>query len=144
VNHDISLFLEYNLTIIRQEWSLKAKWPGEVVLRRLVHKSSGLFIWAATACRFINEGKEFAEDRLHEILDGTSCEGTSEQHLDQIYLTVLQSSITNFLRLSEKVQLYARQRRILGSIAILFSPLPTVSLAKLFDISGTWVTQTLE
>ena len=144
VNHDISLFLEHNLGIIRQEWTLGADWPGEVVLRQLVHKSSGLFIWAATACRFINEGQEFAEGRLDEILEGTGFEGTPEQHLDQIYLTVLQSSIPNTFRPPEKVRLYARQQRILGSIAILLSPLSAASLAKVISISGAQVTQTLE
>ena len=144
VNHDISLFLEHNLGIIRREWTLGADWPGEVRLSKLVHKSSGLFIWAATACRFINEGQEFAEDRLNEILKGTSSEGTPEQHLDQIYLTVLQSSIPNTFRPPEEVQLYARQQIILGSIAILLSPLSAASLAKVINISGTQVTQTLE
>jgi hypothetical protein len=144
INHDISLFLEYNLGTIRQEWSLGADWPGKVVLRQLVHKSSGLFIWAATAYRFINEGEEFAEDRLVEILEGTGSEGTPEQHLDQIYLTVLKSSIPKKFRAPEKARLYARQRKILGSIAILLSPLPAASLAKVISISGTQVTQTLE
>jgi hypothetical protein len=144
VNHDIFLFLEYNLGTVGQEWSLGANWPGEVVLRQLVHKSSGLFIWAATACRFINEGEEFAKDRLDEILEGTGSKGTPEQHLDQIYLTVLQSSISNTFTALEKVRLYARQQKILGSIAILLSPLPAASLAKVISISGTQVTQTLE
>ena len=140
VNHDICLFLEYNIGTIRQEWSLGANWPGEVVLRQLVHKSSGLFIWATTACRFINEGQEFAKDRLVEILGGIGSEGTPEQYLDQIYLTVLQSSIPNTLRAPEKVRLYARQQKILGSITILLSPLPAASLAKVISISGTQVT----
>jgi hypothetical protein len=103
-----------------------------------------LFIWAATACRFINGGEEFAEDRLDEILEGTDSEGTPEQHLDQIYLTILQSSIPNTFRAPEKARLYARQRKILGSIVILLSPLPAASLAKVIGISRTKVTQTLE
>jgi NACHT domain len=144
VNHDISLFLEYNLGTIRQEWTLRADWPGAVVLSQLVYKSSGLFIWAATACRFINGGEEFAEDRLDEILEGTGSEGTPEQHLDQIYLTILQSSIPYTFRAPEKVRLHARQRKILGSIAILLSPLPAASLAKVISISGSQITQTLE
>jgi hypothetical protein len=144
VNHDISLFLEYHLGIIGQEWTLGPKWPGEEVLRQLVVHASGLFIWAATACRFITEGEEFAEDRLDEILQGTGFEGTPEQYLDQIYLTVLQSSIPNTLRPPEKARLYARKRRILGSITILLSPLPAASLAKVVSISETQVTQTLE
>ena len=36
VDYDISLFLEYNLGILRQEWTLGAGWPGEQVLRQLV------------------------------------------------------------------------------------------------------------
>jgi hypothetical protein len=78
INRNISLYLEYNLGIIGQEWTIRADWLGEVVLRQLVYKSSGLFIWAATACRFINEGEELAKDRLIEILGGTGSEGTPE------------------------------------------------------------------
>jgi hypothetical protein len=144
INHDISLFLEYHLGIIGQEWTLGPKWPGEEVLRQLVIYASGLFIWAATAYRFIYEGEEFAEDRLDEILEGTRFEGTPEQHLDQIYITILQSSIPTTLRPPEKARLCARQRRILGSIAVLLSPLPAASLAKVISISETQVIQTLE
>ncbi|KFY80333.1 hypothetical protein V499_00801, partial [Pseudogymnoascus sp. VKM F-103] len=144
VDHDISLFLEYKLGRTRREWSLGADWPGEVVLRQLIYKPCGLFIWAATAYRFINGGKEFAEDRLIEILENTGFEGTPEQHLDQIYLTVLQSSIPNTFRAQETDRLYARQRKVLGSIAILLSPLPAAALAKVIGISSAQVTQTLE
>jgi hypothetical protein len=144
INHDISLFLEHHLGIIGQEWTLGSEWPGDKVLGQLVAYASGLFIWAATACRFIKEGEEFAEDRLYEILKGTGFEGTPEQHLDQIYVTVLQSSIPTTFRPPEKARLCAMQRRILGSIVILFSPLPAASLAKVISISGIRVTQTLE
>jgi len=144
INHDISLFLEHHLGIIGQEWTLGSEWPGDIVLRQLVIHASGLFIWAATACRFIKDGKEFAEDRLDEILEGTSFEGTPGQHLDQIYITVLQNSIPTAFRPPEKVQLCTMQRRILGSIIILFSPLPAASLAKVISISGIRVTQALE
>ncbi|PVH67593.1 hypothetical protein DL98DRAFT_443228, partial [Cadophora sp. DSE1049] len=144
INHDISLFLEHHLGTIRQEWTLGSEWPGDNVLRQLVIHASGLFIWAATACRFIEDGEEFAEDRLDEILEGTGFEGTPEQHLDQIYITVLQNSIPTTFRPLEKVRLCIMQRRILGSIVILFSPLPAASLAKVISMSGIRVTQTLE
>ncbi|KAH8757111.1 hypothetical protein BGZ57DRAFT_932887 [Hyaloscypha finlandica] len=78
INHDISLFLEHHLGTIRQEWTLGSEWLGDKVLRQLVVHASGLFIWAAIACRFIKDGEEFAEDRLNEILEGTSLEGTPE------------------------------------------------------------------
>jgi hypothetical protein len=144
VDRDINIFFEYNLEAIRQEYSLKDSWPGKEVIKRLVEAACGLFIWAATACRFISEGEVFAEDRLEEILKGTSSEGTPEQHLYQIYLTVLQSSVSKKLRETEIARLYARQRKVLGSIVILLSPLSVASLAKLINISGTRITSMLE
>jgi hypothetical protein len=44
VDHDISIFLEYNLKVIRQERALDARWPSEEVIKRLVQSASGLFI----------------------------------------------------------------------------------------------------
>jgi hypothetical protein len=61
-----------------------------------------------------------------------------------IYLTVLQNSIPHAFRPPEKVRLYARQRRILGSIVILLSPLSAASLAEVISISRIQITQTLE
>ena len=56
VDHDISVFFKYNLKVIGEEHSLDACWPGEEIIRRLIQIADGLFIWAATACRFIREG----------------------------------------------------------------------------------------
>jgi hypothetical protein len=44
VDHDISLFLEYNLGLIRQELCLCDGWPGKETVRHIVRKASGLFI----------------------------------------------------------------------------------------------------
>jgi len=62
---------------------------------QLVQSASGLFIWAATACRFIWEGKRFAAKRLETILRSDSnTTAAPEKHLDQIYITVLQNSVS--------------------------------------------------
>jgi hypothetical protein len=44
IDHDIFIFLQYNLRLIRQERSLDATWPGEEVIGYLVQIASGLFI----------------------------------------------------------------------------------------------------
>ncbi|ERF74014.1 hypothetical protein EPUS_03829 [Endocarpon pusillum Z07020] len=94
VDHDLSIFFEYNLKLIGQEQSLDACWPGEEIIKRLIQTARGLFIWAATACRFIHEGKRFAARRLDTILSGiNSASIAPEKHLDEIYTTVLQQSI---------------------------------------------------
>ena len=76
VNRDISIFLKHQLEAIGQEWTCGAAWPGELAIRRLVQKSSGSFIWAATACRFISAG--VAQNRLTEVLEGTTSDSTLE------------------------------------------------------------------
>ncbi|SLM38551.1 P-loop containing nucleoside triphosphate hydrolase [Lasallia pustulata] len=68
VDHDITIFLKYNLGLIAQKKpSLSASWPGEETVKQLVQIASGLFIWAATACRFIEEGF-LIQKRLAAIL----------------------------------------------------------------------------
>ena len=50
IDHNISVFFEYKLKLIRQEHSLDAGWPGKEIIRGLVRIAGGLFIWATTAC----------------------------------------------------------------------------------------------
>jgi hypothetical protein len=146
VNHDISLFLEYNLGTIRQEWSLGADWPGEVVLRQLVLSACGLFIWAATACRFICEGKRFAPERLDTILKGCSSSAITapEKHLNEIYLTVLKNSISSGYSDEEKREVCDILKYTLGSIVVLLLPLSASSLSRLLHLPTAKVDQALE
>jgi hypothetical protein len=145
VNHDISLFLEYNLGSIRQEWNLGAEWPGKVVLRQLILYASGLFIWAATACRFIREGKRFAHKRLDIILKGSSSAITApEKHLNEIYLAVLSHSISSEYSDREKEEVYDMLKHTLGSIVVLLLPLSISSLSRLLHLQREDVSRTFE
>jgi hypothetical protein len=137
IDHDISIFLEHTLRLIGQEHSLDA---SKEVVGYLVQIASGLFIWAATACRFIREGKRFAAKRLDTILQGSGRAVIApEKHLDEIYTTVLEHSITLEYTDEEKEESYCMLRHILGSIVILFSPLSAYSLSRLLkeDIKQT-------
>jgi hypothetical protein len=132
------------LRSIGHERSLGAGWPGDLVIRQLVQKASGLFIWAATACRFIREGRRFFQRRLDIILQGDKSVTAPENHLNKIYLTVLENSIYQDYAELEKEEQYNMLREILRSIVILFSPLSTDSLATLLHMSKQDVDQTLE
>lgn len=144
IDHDIFIFLEHSLRLIGQEWSLDPTWPGEEVIRHLVQCASGLFIWAATACRFIGEGKRFAPKRLDSILKGTSSAVTgSEKVLNEIYITILKQSISTESTDEEGQELYYMLRQILGSIAVLFSPLSAYSLSRLLCVTKKDIDQTL-
>jgi hypothetical protein len=145
VNHDISIFLQHNLNFIAGERSLGAGWPDEQIVKRLVYNANGLFIWAATACRFIREGKRFAAKRLDMILESSSTAiNAPEKHLNEIYLTVLRHSISLNYTAKEAEELRCILKSLLGSIVTLFSPLSTQSLSKLVNASQQEVDQTLD
>jgi len=145
IDHDISIFLEYNLRLIGQERSLDAAWPGEDIIKCLVQMASGLFIWAATTCRFIREGKRFAAKRIDTILNSSSSAAAApEKHLNEIYITVLKHSVSAGYTNEEKEELYYMLRQILGSIVILFSPLSVHSLSTLLCVTKDDINQTLD
>ncbi|KAG4427203.1 hypothetical protein IFR05_017314, partial [Cadophora sp. M221] len=117
--------------------------PGEVVLRQLVLYACGLFIWAATACRFIREGRRFARKRLDTILKGSSSAITApEKHLNEIYLAVLKHSISSDYSDEEKEDACDMLKHTVGSIVALLSPLFTSSLSRLLLLPKEEVDQT--
>jgi hypothetical protein len=129
--------------MIRQEWTLGADWPGEAVLRQLVLYASGLFIWAATACRFIREGRRFARKRLDTILKGSSSAITApEEHLNEIYLAVLEHSISSDYSHEERKEVCDMLKHILGSTVVLLSPLSISALSGLLHVSKDEVDST--
>ena len=146
VDHDIYLFLKKNLGFIGKQCFLGADWPGEEVIDCLVVNARGLFIWAATACRFIHEGrkKQIVKQRLSNLVDRASPLTAPEKRLNQIYNTVLQHSIPPQLSLEEKEVVQTKLRDVLGSLVTLFSPLPASSIGKLVQISEEEINETLE
>jgi hypothetical protein len=141
VDHDIRIFLEHNLKIIAIERSLVAGWPGEEIVRRLVQNASGLFIWAATAYRFIRKSK-FATKSLDMILAHSSATvNAPEKHLNEMYITVLRHCISEYP--NEEEELQSMLKSVLGSIVTLASPLSIQSLSKLLSTPQDEVDQTL-
>jgi NACHT domain len=144
IDYDISIFLEHNFRLIGEEIQ-DLSWPGAQAIKTLVQSANGLFIWAATACRFIRkgpfadkrlhellEGRAFADERLHILLKGRAFAATTpEGHLNGIYITVLQNSIQQDLSQQEREEFCSMLRDILGSIIALFSPLSVGSLSRL-------------
>jgi hypothetical protein len=135
IDRDIFVFFEHTLKFIREEYCLDIGWPDEEVIRALTRVAGGLFIWAATTCRFIREGRQFAASRLQTILQDSSSGPTApEKHLDQIYTTVLKQAVSPEYLEKEKEEACRILRKILGSIVILLMPLSALSLSRLLGI----------
>ncbi|EAQ93689.1 hypothetical protein CHGG_01924 [Chaetomium globosum CBS 148.51] len=78
VEQDISTFLAYELTRIKDEYNgqVPLGWPGENDIRTLAQMAVPLFIFAATVCRFVDDqGRSNPAKRLKErqLLD-VECE----------------------------------------------------------------------
>ena len=67
MDNDILTFFEYKFSSIRDESDddLPPDWPGKLYIDKLVASAHGLFIYAATVCRFIEEGiQNFSANNL--------------------------------------------------------------------------------
>ncbi|EMD68550.1 hypothetical protein COCSADRAFT_178355 [Bipolaris sorokiniana ND90Pr] len=162
VDHDIGIFLEHWLRIIAKDCYYEDGWPGAETIKQLVQSVCGLFIWAATAFRFIQEGGQFAKNRLRIVLkdsavtdnsseDSTSSEDSGtynqreilpEKQLDSIYLTVLKRPVRQYTKYERK-KWYTLMKEILGAIVLLYSPLSATSLSRLLLRSIEEVYRTL-
>lgn len=132
IQHDIYLFLRYELEQIRKRRDLGADWPDERHLQVLVEKADGLFIFAATACRFI-DGASYvsAEKRLSELVLNQTTSQLSTRYLDTMYLQVLQESVTGEYTAEEEEEVSEQFRHIVGSIVILYDTLSVTALSSL-------------
>ncbi|KAL2813604.1 hypothetical protein BJX63DRAFT_216969 [Aspergillus granulosus] len=133
--NDLSIFFSEKLTEIAENHDLGAGWPGRTTIQTLVDRASGLFIWAATACRFIDDGKQFASARLSTILQNEGTGNRPQDHLDNIYITAFIHSISTRYTEEEERTAYSLLRYVLGSIVVLFSQLPANSIAALLGLN---------
>ena len=134
VEHDIFVFLQCHLRDIRQECSLGVDWPAKQTIEDLVRKSGGLFVWAATACRFIRDGHHFARERLVRILQGDTATASPEEKLDEIYRAILTNCMKDEYDDGERAEWCKKFKDVVGTIAILLSPLSSFSLSRLLRI----------
>jgi hypothetical protein len=84
VDQDIGIFLRHELRLVGHG----SDWPDTESIERLVEKSSGLFIWAATGCRYIKDG--IPEERLRTILGSSTFDNTPREHINEAIVIFLQ------------------------------------------------------
>ncbi|KAF7556960.1 hypothetical protein G7Z17_g1028 [Cylindrodendrum hubeiense] len=140
IKHDIYMFLSHELERIRMEHNSQAlikipsDWPSEHDLQALVHMAVPLFIFAATACRFVADPFwSHPLDQLKKVLSYRSSASDPEfDKLATIYLPILDRRIDGSTGL-KKSRLLDTFQEIVGSIVLLAQPLSVLSLAMLLD-----------
>ena len=140
VNQDMYTFFQQKLSPLKAKHGLETPWPDEVTIKRLVEKAAGLFIFAATTFRFIQDGVDGPEEQLSVILgENTSSESSlsslsATERLDDIYTKLLQHSVIGKCGRYEGEQFAERFRQVVGSIVTMFNAMSASDLAELHQI----------
>lgn len=143
VEHDICVYLTHELVAIRKERSLPSHWPNDDTTDLLVQKSNGLFIYIATACRFIRDKDWLPDEQLSIILQDDIVGNSPTSRLDNMYTQVLRYSVLRNKVGKERDRLSKRFKQIVGPIVILFDVLTSHDLANLLSTSESQVDVTL-
>ena len=143
VEHDITVFLQHEFHQIGLERDLQ-DWPDERKIQLLVRASNCLFIYAATACRFIKDRKRLPEECLDLILQNDVRGNSPTARLDEIYTQILRCAITLDQDEKERAELSKWFKNIVGTIVLLFDVLSVSVLANLLLIPIRKVEVSLE
>lgn len=135
VQTDIERYVTTRLDTICKSYRLPASWPSISDIKALTTKSCGLFIFAATSVRFI-EDRNYSDpqNQLTKLLQSTTpnLESSSPYvSLDSLYTQVLTNAYPNISH-----DLAGRLKKILGSIIFLRNALSLHDLARLLNPNG--------
>ncbi|EKM59070.1 uncharacterized protein PHACADRAFT_48379, partial [Phanerochaete carnosa HHB-10118-sp] len=141
-DRDIEIFLQERLAAIRETYKLDRSWPSAEQVSKLTKLSSGLFIYAATAVRFIGDSSVGdPQERLQLLLNSQGAplgEATPFNQLDELYLQVLRSAYPKMTR-----ELKARLKIVLGTLVLIRDRLSPSAIDRLMDLKSGSVRTTL-
>ncbi|CZR48987.1 uncharacterized protein FPRO_12426 [Fusarium proliferatum ET1] len=140
-NDDIVFYLSKSLGSIATRWRVTDGGVTDDDINRLAENADGLFIYAATACRFLDSrhfvNKGFRERRLNLFFkDQWETEGP--QHtIDDIYHKVLTFPETEDWSQEEQRPFYSEISQLIGFIVVLFRPASVETLSHLLPTVAT-------
>ena len=145
VDRDITLFFRTQLASLvknRSDLDLTEDWPSALDIEVLCKKAAGFFIYASTVIKFIDSEIDPPTERLSLITslpESTFEEGKSG--VDQLYAKVLEQA---FLAVrADNSQGYLRFRTVVGTILVIFNPLPIQGLSELLGCSTHHIRSTI-
>ena len=129
VGADISTMIRHDLGVTKErlEGYSSTDFINEKAVRRLAKKSSGVFLWARLACRYVDGGEDIGnlstlpEERLEIVLDDWKCEG-----LSALYLEIMKNAVKG----PDREILVRQLRHVLEVVIALFVPLPLEGLSR--------------
>jgi hypothetical protein len=118
-----------NIFLEKPMFQFASDWPGEEKIRALVLSSAGLFIWASTAVKFIEEGYH-PDQQLDILLRPHPRE--AESALDALYATALGADGK-----WSRDEVSADFRAVLGAIVTAREPLSDTMIDHMLGLAGS-------
>jgi len=152
IEHDISMYLNYQLSKIRDDYNgeafhddqLPSGWPGKPVVQMLAHRAVPLFIFAATICRFIEDPTwHDPAGQLAKVLQDDQMSDSKLDKLDSTYLPALRQLVTEQAGMTRRQRITDFQA-VVGPIILLAEPLSASSLSQLLGISTKYIARILK
>ena len=134
VQRDIEIYLTSALSDIAEARSLSHNdppWPPEQELKALLIRSDGLFIYAATAIRYIGARDVNCRRRLTEIVRPGPTSVLQTSTIDNLYLMLIVQAFDNL----EECECISRQE-VLSSVVLLQTPLSMTGMTSLLDMES--------
>ncbi|SPO07206.1 uncharacterized protein DNG_09900 [Cephalotrichum gorgonifer] len=134
---DITIFVKHELAQIISDFDLGPDWISDHQVEELIRKADGLFIYAATICRFLGDSTisdHLRDKRLLKVIEGKSGKNSPEDNLAEIYLKVLDFSTNDLADVEEKDQVCGTYRKILGAVAFVFEQVSVTTLGSLINV----------
>ena len=145
VDSDIKLFLQIQLAAIakgRSDCDLTEDWPSSSDVEVLCRKAAGFFIYASTAVKFVASQNDLPSERL--ALLTSLPQSTAEEGkfgVDQLYTTVLNQAFHNVH--TDNSQCSSRFQAVVGTVLLIFNPLPINGLSKLLKLNPSQIKNTM-
>ncbi|KAK5634345.1 hypothetical protein RRF57_010059 [Xylaria bambusicola] len=132
VDQDLKLFYEDRLVHIAERFNLGDSFISDGIIQTLVRKSDRLFIYAATACRFVYDGGPLlAQERLSSLVKLEKQSAQPEKELYKMYAAVLEQSFQQNYQPEEVARVYTAFNRVVGSIVVLSDTMTPAELSAL-------------
>lgn len=128
---DIPLYLQQRLSEIREiHNSLDSDWPGSGAVDTLAHYTAGLFVYASTACLYIDQYDP--KSRLDELLRQQPAIASSEpfSSLDRLYEIALQAAGS-----WSNASFYSDYHDVLGAVLCAREPLSCSAVDSILVLS---------
>ncbi|OBZ75611.1 Vegetative incompatibility protein HET-E-1 [Grifola frondosa] len=137
VSRDIRCYLEASFPRVKRSFMVPIDWPSREAIEVLTQRSAGLFIYAATVVRFIEDLRySNPPEQLRRLIASTASSSTTL--LDTLYNEILTAACPE-----PSQDLVDRLKTILGSIVLIRSPLSALNLEQLLGLEQYCVYNTL-